>query len=76
MKSISLKLTFPKSNKKKDSRVIRIKRMPFPFKIFKYHRWVLSYKKHLFKIKALNLDVIHVHTEFGVDSLGLLAKQN
>ncbi|MFT2804814.1 glycosyltransferase [Candidatus Phytoplasma asteris] len=65
----------PKVKQEKDSRVIRIKGMPLPFKIFKDYRLVLSYKKHLFKIKALNLDVIHVHTEFGVGSLGLLAKQ-
>jgi 1,2-diacylglycerol 3-alpha-glucosyltransferase len=65
----------PKVKKEKDSHVIRIKGIPLPFKIFKNHRWVLNYKKHLFKIKNLNLDLIHVHTEFGVGSLGLLAKQ-
>ncbi|MDV3195948.1 MAG: glycosyltransferase [Candidatus Phytoplasma stylosanthis] len=37
------------------------------------YRLVLRYKKFLPQIEALNLDVIHVHTEAGIGHLGLYA---
>ncbi|MBP5836222.1 glycosyltransferase, partial [Candidatus Phytoplasma meliae] len=65
----------PHVKKEVDPYVIRIKGVPLPFKIFKNYRWILRYKHHLPQIKALNLDVIHIHTEFGLGLFGIYAKQ-
>lgn len=65
----------PHIKEEKDPYVIRFKGVPLPFKVFKNYRWILKYKSHLPKIKALNLDIIHIHTEFGLGLLGIYAKQ-
>ncbi|WP_261974246.1 alpha-monoglucosyldiacylglycerol synthase [Poinsettia branch-inducing phytoplasma] len=61
----------PQIKEEKDPHIIRIKGLPVPLKALKGFRWVVSYKKYLPLLKDLNLDIIHLHTEFGIGSLGL-----
>lgn len=55
---------------KNEPNIIRIKGIPFPFKGLRHFRFIPFVGRHLRKIKKLNLDVIHVHTEFSMGSLG------
>ncbi|MBP5835817.1 glycosyltransferase [Candidatus Phytoplasma meliae] len=60
----------------KDPYIIRFKGIPIPFNpSFKGYRYIFRYKKHLPKIKSLNLDIIHIHTEVAMGKLGLYAKK-
>ncbi|WP_323847527.1 MAG: glycosyltransferase [Phytoplasma sp.] len=59
-------------HKEEDPYIIRIKgAIPLFFKSVKGCRLVITYKKHISQIQALNLDIIHVHTEAGIGYLGL-----
>ena len=51
--------------------VIRLKGMPIPKKGLKTFRIVPFTKGHIKKIAALNLDVMHVHTEFSIGSVAV-----
>lgn len=53
-----------------DPKMIRIKGIPFPFKGLRHFRYVPFKGKYVRKIKKLDLDLIHVHTEFSMGSLG------
>ncbi|WP_017193566.1 glycosyltransferase, partial [Vaccinium witches'-broom phytoplasma] len=61
----------PQIKEEKDPHIIRIKGLPVPIKALKGFCWVVSYKKYLPLLKDLNLDIIHLHTEFGIGSLAL-----
>ncbi|MEZ0180160.1 glycosyltransferase ['Camptotheca acuminata' phytoplasma] len=62
--------------KETDPNVIRLNGgIPLLFKGLKDYRLLLNYKKHLQKLKELNLDIIHIHTEAGVGHLGIFAAQ-
>ncbi|MBS2993881.1 glycosyltransferase ['Santalum album' aster yellows phytoplasma] len=65
----------PKNYEEKDASIIRIKGIPIPFKGFEGHRFVLRFKKYLSLVKDLNLDTIHIHTEFPIGKLGIYASQ-
>ena len=51
--------------------LIRINGWNVPFESFKGYQLVKYRKKYLKQIEALNLDVIHVHTEFSIGRMGL-----
>ncbi len=55
--------------------VYRIKGMPIPKKGLTSYRFVRNSKKHLKYIEALNLDVIHVHSEFTIGSVAIKVKK-
>ncbi|QTX03198.1 1,2-diacylglycerol 3-alpha-glucosyltransferase [Candidatus Phytoplasma luffae] len=62
--------------KETDPYVLRLNGgIPLYIKGLKGYRLLIRYKKFLPKIESLNLDVIHVHTEFGVGHLGLYASK-
>src|SRR5690554_6432447 len=63
----------PKQKLETDPTIIRLKGWIVPKKGLKDFRIVPFVQRHLKKIKVLNLDVIHIHTEFSVGSLGLYA---
>ncbi|QKX95032.1 glycosyltransferase [Candidatus Phytoplasma asteris] len=65
----------PKNYEEKDASIIRIKGIPIPFKGIEGHRVVLRFKKYLSLVKDLNLDIIHIHTEFPMGKLGIYASQ-
>ena len=57
--------------------IIRFKGIPIPKKGLKMFRYIPFTRRHLKKISQLNLDVIHVHTEFSMGGLALrFKKQN
>lgn len=56
---------------KLEKNVIRIKGLKFPFKKLAGYLWVPFCKKHTKEISKYNFDIIHVHTEFSIGSLGL-----
>ncbi|WBL31458.1 glycosyltransferase [Candidatus Phytoplasma sacchari] len=55
----------------KEKNIIRIKGIRLPLKNIENFYYVLNYKKHLDKIRKLNLDLIHIQTEFSIGSLGI-----
>lgn len=60
----------------KDPFIIRLQGgLPVFLKGLKDYRFLFKYKKYLPQIEALNLDIIHVHTELGVGKLGLYAHE-
>ncbi|MFA5692829.1 MAG: glycosyltransferase [Acholeplasmataceae bacterium] len=63
----------PKQKYEFNPSVIRLKGFPIPKKSLKGFRLVFFTRRHLRKIKALNLDIIHIHTEFSMGRLGLHA---
>ncbi|VEU82213.1 alpha-monoglucosyldiacylglycerol synthase [Acholeplasma hippikon] len=56
-----------------DHNVIRLRGLTVPFKDLKDYKVVPLVKRYLPMIKGLNLDVIHIHTEFTVGLLGMSA---
>src|SRR5690554_5744655 len=63
----------PKQKYEFNPSIIRLKGFPIPKKSLKGFRLVFFTRRHLRKIKSLNLDVIHIHTEFSMGKLGLQA---
>lgn len=63
----------PNQKEELDPHVIRLKGIRIPKKGLKDFRWVLFAKRYLKLVKKLELDVIHIHTEFSVGQLGLSA---
>lgn len=55
--------------------IYRIKGMPIPKKGLTSFRFVRNSKKHLKYIESLNLDVIHVHSEFTIGSVAIKVKK-
>lgn len=55
--------------------IYRIKGMPIPKKGLTSYRFVRNSKKHLKYIESLNLDVIHVHSEFTIGSVAIKVKK-
>lgn len=57
---------------KEDPNVIRLKGFNVPLKAFSEFQLIRkAYKKYASKIDELNLDIIHIHTEFSIGRLGL-----
>ncbi|WP_025725294.1 alpha-monoglucosyldiacylglycerol synthase [Acholeplasma granularum] len=63
----------PKQKIENDPYVIRLPGIIIPRKSLKGFRLVPWVRRHLKKIKTLNLDMIHIHTEFSMGILGLAA---
>ncbi|MCK9166053.1 MAG: glycosyltransferase family 4 protein [Acholeplasmatales bacterium] len=59
---------------KTEKGIIRLKGIPFPKKGLKHFRYIPFVRGHLKKIINLDLDVIHIHTEFSLGSLGKRVK--
>lgn len=56
---------------KKEAYTMRLKGIPVPLKTMKGYQLVFLANRYLINIKALNLDIIHVHTEFSIGRFGL-----
>src|SRR5690606_17026450 len=63
----------PRQKKEDDPNTIRLRGMVIPRRSLKGFRWIPFSRIYLKRIKKLNLDVIHIHTEFSVGDLGLVA---
>ncbi|MGA0448036.1 MAG: glycosyltransferase [Candidatus Phytoplasma pyri] len=61
----------PKKISTIEIRIIRLPGIRFYFKILKGFRYVYGYYRYLPLINKLQLDIIHIHTEFSVGFLGL-----
>ncbi|CAP18270.1 glucosyltransferase involved in LPS biosynthesis [Candidatus Phytoplasma mali] len=70
-------ITVDNSKKVKISQsyIIRLPGIRIPLKQFSGYYFILRYKKYLSLIAELNLDIIHIHTEFSMGKLGLYAHQ-
>lgn len=64
-------ITATAANTVDDPFVIRLKGIPYPQKSLRAFRIVPFTAAHIKKINALNLDVIHVHTEFSIGSVAV-----
>ncbi|MDY0210581.1 MAG: glycosyltransferase family 4 protein [Acholeplasma sp.] len=64
-------ITTSGANTVEDPYIIRLKGMPIPKKGLKSFRIVPFTNAHIKKIHALNLDVMHVHTEFSIGSVAV-----
>jgi 1,2-diacylglycerol 3-alpha-glucosyltransferase len=64
-------ITTSAANTVEDPYIIRLKGMPIPKKGLKSFRIVPFTSAHIKKIHALNLDVMHVHTEFSIGSVAV-----
>ncbi len=53
--------------------VINIYGRPYPFRDLKEYRYTFTHKKYLKIVKQYNLDIIHLHTEFNISKLAILA---
>lgn len=62
-----------KDLEKQRKNVINIYGRPYPFKDLRDYRYTFSHRKYLKTIKNLNLDIIHVHTEYNISKLAILA---
>ncbi len=62
-----------KDLEKQRKNVINIYGRPYPFKDLRDYRYTFSHRKYLKIIKNLNLDIIHVHTEYNISKLAILA---
>jgi len=54
-------------------KIIHVRGVRYPFKAISDYRFALSYRKALKEIKALNLDIMHVQTEFSIAKLAMKA---
>ncbi|CDR30705.1 GDP-mannose-dependent alpha-(1-6)-phosphatidylinositol dimannoside mannosyltransferase [Acholeplasma oculi] len=61
----------PKQKEELDPYVIRLRGIVIPRKSLKGFRLVPWVKRHLNRIKHLQLDLVHIHTEFSMGLLGL-----
>lgn len=64
-------ITTSAANTAEDPYVIRLKGMPVPKRGLKTFRIVPFTAAHIKRIHALNLDVMHVHTEFSIGSVAV-----
>ncbi len=53
--------------------IINIPGKPYPFKDLKDYRYTLTHKKFLKVIESYQLDIIHVHTDYNISKLAILA---